>query len=149
MKNIAQIIYQKITQIYHIKGLKQLLLNRLSAFFLVSLIFNLASCSLPSRPEPEIVTSLRFSPPAFDPFVQIARVDYSLKRPATISLYITDEDNKVVKTIIEDVKETSGTHSHAWLGGNDGNRFVPVGSYYGLLRTEDGDHTTTVEVFHY
>ena len=117
---------------------------------LFSILLNM-SCSIPSRPPPQI-TSLRFTPSAFDPFKRNAELRYNLDRDATVSVYIIKKDSVgqrfIVKTLAEYIDETEGTHAHAWLGGNDEGFFVPVGMYYGVIQTEYDIYETSIEVYH-
>ncbi len=119
--------------------------------FLGSWFFNL-SCTLPSRPEALPIKNLRFSPAAYDPFVEESDIKYTLNSPAVLEIYIIKkEDGKdlLVKTLATKINETQGTHSHTWLGGNNEGYFVPTGIYYGIIIIDNERFETTVEIFHY
>ncbi|HND44260.1 MAG TPA: hypothetical protein PKX51_18205 [Cyclobacteriaceae bacterium] len=119
--------------------------------FLFTAFLTFTCCSLPSRPPP-LVTSLRFTPSAFDPFKRNVELRYSIDREAVVSAYVIKKDSAghrlVVKTLFEYAEITEGSHAHAWLGGNDAGFFVPTGVYYGVIQTSDDLYETSVEIYH-
>ena len=98
----------------------------------------LPACS-PTSPDddPELVSSLRFEPSAFDSFRTSTEIHYQLKTPATVDLFVTVRDSLgrevLVKTIARRLAESRGSHTHAWLGDTDQRIFAPAGSYTGVL----------------
>jgi hypothetical protein len=113
-----------------------------------------AGCRLPAGDDdPAIVTSLRFSPGAFDSFRSNTELKYSLKSPATVSMYIMRRDTSgkrlLVRTLALDLGETKGSHAAAWLGDTDGRLFAPAGTYLGVVEIGTRRFETSVEVFHF
>ena len=118
------------------------------------LVFVNALCRVPSADEdPNLVTSLRFSPGAFDSFRRNAEMKYSLKSPATLSIYIVRRDSSgeepIVKTLAEDLSETRGSHAITWLGDTDRRLFAPTGVYFGVVQLRRQRFETMVQVFHF
>ena len=111
-------------------------------------------CSLPSSlGDPELVSSLRFSPSAFDSFKSNTQILYSLKAPATLSVYILKIDSigkeYLVKTLVLNAAESKGSHAHSWLGDTDDGLFAPTGTYIGIIQIQQRRFESTVLVFHY
>lgn len=100
-----------------------------------------------------LVTSLRFSPSAFDSFRRNTEIRYTLKSPSTVSINIVRRDSAgqmfLVNTIAENTYETKGSHSHTWLGDTRSGLFAPSGLYLGVLRIGDKQYETSVRVFHF
>lgn len=121
------------------------------SFYLI--LSSLLCCSLPTAlDDPALVTNLRFSPSAFDSFRTNTAIYYTLKTPATLSIYILKRDSTnqdyLVKTLVENVNESKGTHSHTWLGDNDDGLFAPIGTYIGAVRIRNKQFEAAVLVFH-
>ncbi|MDP2883986.1 MAG: hypothetical protein Q8P51_03065 [Ignavibacteria bacterium] len=112
------------------------------------------SCKLPSAlDDPELVTSLRFSPSAFDSFKSNTQILYSLKAPATLNAYILKVDSTgkeyLVKTLVLNAAESKGSHAHTWLGDTDDGLFAPTGTYIGVIQIQNKSFQATVLVFHF
>jgi hypothetical protein len=79
-------------------------------------------CTLPESPD--LISSLRFTPSAFDSFRRNAELKYSLKTSQTVSIYIVRRGGPgdlLVKTLAEGSEETKGSHSITWLGDTNQN----------------------------
>jgi hypothetical protein len=118
------------------------------------LLISLVSCKLPTPlDDPELVTSLRFSPSAFDSFKTNTEIRYTLGSPATLSAFIFKLDSTgkqfFVKTLVQNVTESKGSHSHTWLGDTDAGIFAPTGTYIGSIQIQHRSFEATVLVFHY
>ena len=114
---------------------------------LVQLLLS-ASCGVnPLRPN--IITGLRFSPDTFDSYQRNTSLKYSLLKEAEVSIYIYDSQGKEVKTLIENLLETTGSHSHGWLGISDLGTFVPTGIYIAKVEADYDFAFASVEIFHY
>ena len=114
----------------------------------------LNGCSHPSQlDDPELVTSLRFSPSAFDSFKTNTQMLYTLKAPATLNAYILKVDSTgkeyLVKTLVLNAAESKGSHAHTWLGDTDDGLFAPTGTYIGVIQIQQRRFESTVLVFHY
>jgi len=112
------------------------------------------SCNLPSAlDDPELVSSLRFSPSAFDSFKSNTQILYSLKAPATLNAYILKVDSTgkeyLVKTLVLNAAESKGSHAHTWLGDTDDGLFAPTGTYIGVIQIQNKSFQATVLVFHF
>lgn len=112
------------------------------------------ACNQPTPLDnPELVTSLRFSPSAFDSFKSNTELRYTLAAPATLSAFIVKTDSIgnqfFVKFIVRNVTESKGSHSHTWLGDTDEGTFAPVGIYIGVIQIQTRSFEATVLVFHY
>jgi hypothetical protein len=110
----------------------------------------LASCTLPTSSE-SIVTSLRFSPSAFDSFKRNSELRYTLKERSRVSVVIVRRDpaETTIKTLFSGLEETPGSHAHSWLGDNDAGRFAATGEYVAILTAGNERSEATVTVFHY
>jgi hypothetical protein len=87
-----------------------------------------ASCGVnPLRPN--IITNLRFTPDCFDSYKRNTSLKYSLLKEAEVSIQIYDSNGNKVKTLLANLLETKGSHSHGWLGISDAGTFVPTGIY--------------------
>ena len=120
----------------------------------VLLLAILVACKQPTALDsPDLVTSLRFTPSAFDSFRSNTELRYTLAAPATLSAYIVTRDSlgnqMFVKSIVRNVTESKGTHSHTWLGDTDEGVFAPVGIYLGVIQIQHRRFEATVLVFHY
>jgi hypothetical protein len=114
----------------------------------------LTSCSHPSQlDDPDLVSSLRFSPSAFDSFKSNTQILYSLKAPATLNAYILKLDSTgkeyLVKTLVLNAAESKGSHAHTWLGDTDDQLFAPPGLYFGVIQIQKIRFEATVLVFHF
>jgi flagellar hook assembly protein FlgD len=54
-----------------------------------------------------------------------------------------------VKTIVENLNATKGSNSVTWIGDTNQKYFAPVGTYYGIVQTQNHRFETTVQVFHF
>jgi hypothetical protein len=122
--------------------------------FASAILIALSSCKLPTAlDDPALVSNLRFSPSAFDSFRTNTEIRYTLKAPATVSIFISRRDSLgqdfLVKTLIENVNETKGSHSHTWLGDTNQGQFAPIGSYIGVVQIQRKRFETAVLVFHF
>ena len=118
------------------------------------LLVLLNSCSHPSQlDDPALVTSLRFSPSAFDSFKANTQLVYTLKSPITLNAYILKSDSTgkefLVKTLALNAAESKGSHAHTWLGDTNDELFAPPGLYIGVIQIQDRRFEATVLVFHY
>lgn len=121
---------------------------------LIAIIFLVTGCRFPSAQEdPDLVTSLHFTPSAFDSFRRNAELKYSLKTASTLSVTIVRRDSSrtssLVKTLVGDLNETKGAHAITWLGDTDQHLFAPAGIYFGVIRTGKQRFETIVEIFHF
>ena len=106
-------------------------------------------CSQPISPDDLLVSSCRFEPPLFDSFRQNTKLSYTLNQPATVSIYILDQNRAIVKTIAVDMSLSKGSHSNGWKGDSDEWTFVPTGIYIGQIIVKGKKFEATVEVFHW
>ena len=113
------------------------------------LIALLSCCSQPISPDDLLVSSCRFEPPLFDSFRQNTKLSYTLNQPATVSIYILNQDRNVVKTVAVGISLSKGSHSHGWKGDSDEWTFVPTGIYIGQAIVKGKKFEATVEVFHW
>ena len=125
-----------------------------SLYVALILMMLLNCCRYPSQlDDPELVSSLRFSPSAFDSFKSNTEMRYTLKTPAALNAFIlkTDSTGKeyLVKTLALDAAESKGSHAHTWLGDTNDQLFAPPGLYIGVIQIEDKRFEATVLVFHY
>ena len=114
----------------------------------------LSSCQYPSAlDDPELVSSLRFSPSAFDSFKTNTQMLYSLKSPATLNAFVIKRDSTgkdfLVKTLAVNAAESKGSHAHTWLGDTDDGYFAPPGLYIGMIQIQERRFESTVLVFHF
>lgn len=98
---------------------------------------------------PNIITSLRFAPDTFDSYKRNTSLKYSLLKEAEVSISIYDSNGSLVKTLIENLLETKGSHSHGWLGISDKGTFVPQGIYIAKVKADYDEAFASVELFHY
>ena len=114
----------------------------------------LPGCRLPAAiDDPNVISSLRFTPSAFDSFRRNTELKYVLRAPATVSIYIVKRDSarreSPVKRLAEDLNETKGSHSITWIGDTDQRLFAPAGVYYGIVRMQNQRFETIVQIFHF
>ncbi len=122
--------------------------------FCLILLSLLSSCNLPSAlDDPELVSSLRFSPSAFDSFKSNTEIRYTLKSPAALNAFVIKRDSTgkdyLVKTLAVNAAESKGSHAHTWLGDTDDGYFAPPGLYIGMIQIQERRFESTVLVFHY
>ncbi len=95
-------------------------------------------CSLPTGAETELVKSLNWSPSAFNPFVSISSLRYTLSDPATVSVRIVAVDSSGTKglvfTLADAELQTEGSHALSWKGIGTTGTFIPQGRYTAELR---------------
>ena len=118
------------------------------------MFMGVSDCTHPSQlDDPELVSSLRFSPSAFDSFKSNTQVRYSLKSPATLNAFIITRDSTgkeyLVKTLTINAAESKGSHAHTWLGDTINQLFAPPGLYIGIIQIQERRFESTVLVFHY
>ena len=118
------------------------------------LALSFLGCNMPaSSDDPDAVTSLHFTPSAFDSFRRNTELKYFLKSPSTLSIYIVKRDSLqhelLVKTLVTSLEETKGSHAVTWLGDTNEHYFAPVGLYFGLVSIGTRRFQTVVQVFHY
>ena len=108
------------------------------------------ACSYPSNAD-RVVSSLNFSPSAFDSFKRNTELRYTLRRSARVSAIIVRRDSGevLVKSLFSNLAETSGSHAHTWLGDNNGGQFVHAGQYVAVLTVDNERSEATVTVFHF
>lgn len=111
------------------------------------------SCQFPSpADDPKLVSSLRFSPSAFDSFTQNTELRYTLAAPTRLSILIVHRDSSgtesLVKVLASGLAETAGTHAHAWLGDTMHGAFAPAGQYLGRLVIDGKAFETQVLIYH-
>ncbi len=128
--------------------------SRIVVRLMLAALLGMNSCRLPSAADdPELVTSLRFSPSAFDSFKRNTDIKYTLKMPATVNICVVRKDSVgselLVRRLALDVHETKGSHSHTWLGDNENGFFAPIGTYIGVVEIESQHFEATVLVFHF
>ena len=107
-------------------------------------------CSPPETPD--LISSLRFTPSAFDSFRRNTELKYSFKTSQTVSIYIirkAGSAEQLVKTLAEGIEETKGSHSITWLGDTNQNLFAPAGAYCGVVQVHDQRFEAVVQVFHF
>lgn len=99
------------------------------------------------------MTSLRFSPSAFDSFKRNAELRYSLRIPAEVRIAIVRRPQSgpdvLVKVLTAGTKQTKGSHAVTWLGDTSERLFAPAGSYLGVVETAGARFEAPVEVFHF
>jgi len=98
---------------------------------------------------PDIISNLRFSPDTFDSYKRNTSLKYTLLKEAEVSIEIYDSSGNKIKTIIENLTETKGSHSHGWLGISDSGTFVPAGIYIAKVKADYCEAYASVEIFHF
>jgi flagellar hook assembly protein FlgD len=117
-------------------------------------LFALNGCNLPTAlDDPTLVSNLRFFPSAFDSFRRNTEIRYTLKAPATVSIFIMKRDSAgqefLVKTLVKNANETKGAHAHTWLGDTNQGQFAPLGGYIGAVQIQHKRFEAAVLVFHF
>ncbi len=123
------------------------------AFVLFSALL-LSGCRLPTSVESDsIVSSLRFSPAAFDSFRRNTQIFYTLKQSARVTLSIVRRPvqgpDQPVVTLFTELLESKGFHSHTWLGDTSAGLFAPPGDYVCIVHVGDRSFEASVRVFHF
>ena len=121
---------------------------------LMGISFSTFQCKPPdATDDPNLITSLRFTPSAFDSFKRNTELRYSLGSAAIVSAYIVRRDSTqyemLVKSLAEHLSETKGAHSITWIGDTDHGLFAPAGIYFGVIRVNDQRFETIIQVFHF
>ena len=129
-------------------------MRRIGAVLLVAISLCSFQCNLPTTADdPNVITSLHFTPSAFDSFRRNAEMKYSLKAPSTVTIYIVKKDSArgdlLVKTLAIDLRDTKGSHSITWIGDTDQRLFAPAGIYFGVVELQQHRFETIVQVFHF
>jgi hypothetical protein len=111
-------------------------------------------CKLPTASDTSgIISSLHFTPSAFDSFRRNSEMKYSLKVASIVSSSIVRRDSayreQLVKTLAENLNETTGAHSITWIGDTDQHLFAPAGIYFGVVRIQNLRFETIIQVFHF
>ena len=114
----------------------------------------MAGCRVGSgRDDCSVVSSLRFSPSAFDSFKQNAELRYTLGAPAEIRIMILRREASgaevLVKVLGSSLRETKGSHAVTWLGDTSEHFFAPAGTYLGVVECGNTRCEAPVEVFHF
>ena len=107
-----------------------------------------AGCNLNNPFRPEIITSLRFSPDAFDSYKRNTSIRFALTRRATVSAWITNSGGEVIIQLAEEFEQTRGTHSLAWLGLDLNGTFVTPGVYIAWVSADYDRASASVVVYH-
>ena len=120
---------------------------------LIALTISALQCKLPTAADdPDAISSLRFTPSAFDSFRRNTELRYSLKSASSVSIYIIRRDSAggdlLVRTLVETLNETKGSHSITWIGDTDQRLFAPAGIYFGIVQLQEHRFETIVQVFH-
>ncbi len=71
-----------------------------------------------------------------NPFNSSTRINFELPHNAQVELKIIDLNGRVVKTLINDMRD-AGAHNITWDGTNEFGEDVPTGVYLYQLRTDD------------
>jgi len=132
------------------KGAVKLIFRGLmpSVYLIIGLCILWTGCGI-NPFEPDIITNLRFSPDTFDSYKRNTSLKYSLLKSAKVSIHIYDSNGEKVKTLISNLLETKGTHSHGWLGISDKGQFVPAGIYLAKVKADADEAFASVEIFHF
>ncbi len=56
-------------------------------------------------------------------------ISYSINRPASVTLRLYDENDALIRTLKDNVRESSGTNTAVWDGKDDQGNVVPEGTY--------------------
>lgn len=76
-----------------------------------------------------------------NPFNPSTVIGYRLAAPAKVSLRVFDARGRLVRTLLEDIRQGDGEHRTAWDGADDQGRPAPAGVY--LYRLQAGQVTQT------
>lgn len=130
------------------------MMQHISPWIILTVALLTKGCTFPSAADdPELVSNLRCSPSAFDSFTRNTEIRYTLKAAARVSINIVKRDSAgkelLVRTIITDLHETKGSHTHTWLGDTESGFFAPSGLYIVQVRAGSRRFETAVRVFHF
>jgi hypothetical protein len=115
---------------------------------------NAAGCSHPAGSgDPGIVSNLRFAPSAFDSFKRNTELKFTLKLPESVNITIVRRNaaggESPVKRLIQNARETRGSHSVSWLGDTESGLFAPAGIYLAVVEIDAQTYETSVQIFHF
>ena len=105
-------------------------------------------CNLNNPFRPEIITSLRFSPDAFDSYQRNTSIRFTLTRRATVSAWISNSGGEIIIQLAQKIEQTRGTHSLAWLGLDGNGTFVTPGVYIAWVSADYDRASASVVVYH-
>ncbi len=72
-----------------------------------------------------------------NPFSERTELSFNLSKPESIELYITDLNNKRIKTLLKEPL-APGVYNYIWDGNNTNGVACPSGIYYAILKTKNG-----------
>ncbi len=129
-------------------------MRKMCATLLMAISMGSFHCKLPTAADdPNVISSLHFTPSAFDSFKRNTELKYTLKAPSIVHIYIVKIDSSgrsfFVKTLAANLNETKGSHSITWLGDTDQRLFAPVGTYLGVVQISERKFQTIVQIFHF
>ncbi len=87
---------------------------------------------------PVLITELHSNYP--NPFNPITNISYSVKKAGKVTLEVYNIKGQLVKTLVNDVKET-GNYTTTWNGTDNSNKSVSSGVYFYKMKT--GNYTAT------
>jgi hypothetical protein len=106
---------------------------------------------MPADPQ-NLLSNLHFEPGAFDSFTSSTRLRYTLREAATTTAVIirrTPEGGvQPVATLFQTLHESTGSHSHTWIGNTDAGTFAAAGTYIAVLEAGGESYETEVRVYH-
>lgn len=117
-------------------------------------LLGLPACRMAAGPDDaSVVSSLRFSPSAFDSFKRNAELRYTLGAPAEVRITVLRRDaggdELLVKVLGTALRQTKGAHAITWLGDTSEHLFAPAGTYFGVVECGGARFEAPVEVFHF
>lgn len=87
-----------------------------------------------------------FSVDGFDPGAgQLANIQYTLPLDGTVSLRIYDQNDTLIKTLLNNQLQTAGLHSIDWDGSKDAGGIVGDGAFYVVIDYTTGGFTSTYD----
>lgn len=97
--------------------------------------------------EPEI-TNVTVDPDVFDPSEENTTLRFEIDECVDSTVKVVDEDNDLVRTLLNDVEICSGYHSYSWNGKDTGGDYVNDGDYEFVIVVEnnDGDDSARADV---
>ena len=87
---------------------------------------------------PGLITKLHSNYP--NPFNPTTNIAYSVKEAGNVTLQVYNIKGQLVKTLVDDVKET-GKHTTIWAGTDNSNKSVSSGVYF--YKMKSGNYTST------
>ena len=96
--------------------------------------------SPPDITDTEIPTITELAGVYPNPFNPITRLKFSLKKKGHVSLRIYDVSGRLVRVLINEVRE-AGSYEVVWDGTNDGGRGTASGIYFCRMEAEDYERT--------